>query len=249
MCKIALYVIIGDNLYSTVFPIDRATCFPPPPRFRPNCNAARLGSGARALRRRPPSPRPSAAPWSATTACTHHRPTAAASRSAASRPRAASNRHLPTNTDGYESSTASNHSQPTRPANSSRSPSTPPLKMWTRNSAWERNWLYGCKLAGKSRDDSNEMNTHSEFRNTFLWRMAGSRKPGDRDWLSTLSFGILCNGAPVQPIALAVCRDLGPFTFWKDMSSRNGNQGQLMLSVLACTRMVRNIWDLYNVFY
>lgn len=29
------------NLYSTSFPIERAACFPPPPRFRPNCNAAR----------------------------------------------------------------------------------------------------------------------------------------------------------------------------------------------------------------
>ncbi|CAG5037258.1 unnamed protein product, partial [Parnassius apollo] len=41
--------------YSIVFPSDRTTCFPPPLRLRPNCNAtADTASGARALRRRPP---------------------------------------------------------------------------------------------------------------------------------------------------------------------------------------------------
>lgn len=51
--------LIGNDLYSAMFPSDRATCFPPPPRLRPNCNAAE--SGVRALRRWRPCLRPPAA--------------------------------------------------------------------------------------------------------------------------------------------------------------------------------------------
>lgn len=127
---------IAINSYSAVFPTDRATCFPPPPPFRPNCNAAAGSeSGARALRRRRPHlattcrPVPPGSPWSATTGCTPHRLTCRASRSAASPPRAASSLARTTTMAGYASLKDSNLSPSMLRANLSKSLLTLLLKM------------------------------------------------------------------------------------------------------------------------
>lgn len=119
---------IGIALYSVMFPTDRATCFPPPPRLRPNCNAA---AGAGPARRagivsRPPHPPPPAAIcralWSATRRCTPHRLPRRASRFAASLPHEDSNRDRSTNMAGYVSLKVSSLSLWMRPVNLSRSP-------------------------------------------------------------------------------------------------------------------------------